>query len=185
MKRLLQLLIVGLLVSATSALAQAGSVSITAGLTESLTVTVTSGSTINFTLSPNTAVNSGSATTAITTTWVLKPGRTKVQVWAYFSSATQALLHQTAGNATDITSSMVKIQVGGAGLFNPVTQTGPAGFGVAGSALQIGPDITITAANKNGFRNDTLAYQIDTTLATQLQADNYTGTLNIQAQATP
>jgi len=165
--------------------AQAGSVSINASLSESLTVTVTSGSTVNFTLSPNTAVNSGSATTAITTTWVLNPGRTKVQIWAYFGSATQALLHQTAGNSTDITSAMVKVQVGGAGSFNPVNQTGPAGFGVAGSALQIGADITITGTNKNGSRNDTLAYQVDTTVVPQLQADSYVGTLNIQAQATP
>ena len=160
-----------------------GTVTLNAQLSESLTITVNSGSNVNFTLAGNTAVNPGSTTTGITTAWVLKPGRTSVAVWAYFGSATAALVHQTAGNTVDIPSSAVKVQVGGAGAFNALTAVSP--FNAAASGLQIGSSISITGANKNSSRNDTLAYQIDTTVVPQLPADTYIGTLNIQAQATP
>lgn len=176
-----------LLLFATTGMAQLNSnvatVSLTATLAESLSMTVNSGSTVSFALAANTAVNAGSTSTGITTAWVLKPGRTSVAVWAYFSTATQALLHQTSGNTTDIPSAAVKIQVGGSGAFNALTNVSP--FNAAASGLQIGTSIAITAANKNSSRTDTLAYQIDTTVVPQLQADTYIGTLNIQAQATP
>src|SRR5208337_5311880 len=90
-------------------------VSLNATLAESLTVTVNSGAVVNFTLAANTAANAGSTSTGITTAWVLKPGRTSVAIWAYFSTSAQALLHQTSGNTTDIPSAAVKIQVGGSG----------------------------------------------------------------------
>lgn len=160
-----------------------GTVALNATLSESLTMTVNSGSTVNFTLAPNTAGNSGSATSSVTTAWVLKPGRTTVAVWAYFTSATSALVHQTAGNTVDIPSSAVKIQVGGAGAFNALTAVSP--FNAAASGLQIGTSIAITGVNKSSSRTDTLAYQIDTTVVPQLPADTYIGTLNLQAQATP
>ncbi len=160
-----------------------GTVTMNATLAESLTVTVNSGSTVNFTLAPNTAANAGSTSTGITTAWALKPGRTAVAVWAYFTSATSALVHQTAGNTVDIPSSAVKVQVGGAGAFNALTAVSP--LNAAASGLQIGVSIAITALNKNSNRVDTLAYQIDTTVVPQLPADIYIGTLNIQAQATP
>ena len=176
-----------LLFITTTAMAQlnsnVGTVSLNATLAESFTVTVNSGAAVNFTLGANTAANAGSTSTGITTSWVLKPGRTSVAVWAYFSSATQALLHQTSGNTTDIPSAAVKIQVGGSGAFNALTNVSP--FNAAASGLQIGTSVAITAANKNSSRTDTLAYQIDTTVVPQLQADTYIGTLNIQAQATP
>jgi sarcosine oxidase gamma subunit len=160
-----------------------GTVTLNASLSESLTITVNSGSTVNFTLAPNTAGNTGSATSSITTAWVLKPGRTTVAVWAYFTSAASALVHQTAGNTVDIPSSAVKVQVNGAGLFNALTAVSP--FNAAASGLQIGTSIAITGLNKSSSRTDTLAYQIDTTVVPQLPADTYIGTLNIQAQATP
>jgi hypothetical protein len=160
-----------------------GTVTINATLTESLTVTINSGAAVTIPLLANTAVNGTATTTGLTTAWVLKPGRTSVAVWAYFGSAAVALLHQTALNPTDIPSSAVKIQVGGAGPFNALTTVSP--FNAAASGLQIGPSIAITGANKNSSRNDTLAYQIDTTVVPQLQADTYVGTLNIEAQATP
>lgn len=158
-------------------------VSLNATLAESLTVTVNSGATVNFTLAANTAANAGSTSTGLTTAWVLKPGRTSVAIWAYFSSSAQALLHQTSGNTTDVPSAAVKIQVGGSGPFNALTNVSP--FNAAASGLQVGASIAITAANKNSSRADTLAYQIDTTVVPQLQADTYIGTLNLQAQATP
>ena len=104
-------------------------------------------------------------------------------VWAYFGTAATALPHTTAGNTTDIPSSAVKIQVGGAGAFNALTAVSP--FNAAASGLQIGAAIAITGLNKSGSRTDTVFFQIDTTFNPQLSAGLYTGTLNVQAQATP
>jgi hypothetical protein len=160
-----------------------GTVTINATLTEALTVTINSGAAVTIPILPNTAVNGTATTTGVTTAWTLKPGRTSVALWAYFSTAATALVHTTPGNTTDIPSSAVKIQVGGAGAFTALTVASP--FNAAASGLQIGPSIAITGANKNSSRVDSLAYQIDTTVVPQLQADTYTGTLNIQAQATP
>jgi len=170
----LALVLIGLVVPASHAQAANSNIG---------TVTINSGAAVTIPLLPNTAVNGTATTTGVTTAWTLKPGRTSVAVWAYFTSAGVALLHQTAGNTTDIPSSAVKIQVGGAGAFNPLTTVSP--FNAAASGLQIGPSIGITGLNKTGNRTDTLAYQIDTTVVPQLQADTYIGTLNIEAQATP
>src|SRR2546429_4063040 len=102
-----------------------GTVTLNAALSESLTVTVNSGSTVNFTLAPNTAANAGSTTTGVTTAWTLKPGRTAVALWAYFGSATAALIHQTAGNTLVMPSSAGEIQVGGAGPCNALPAVRP------------------------------------------------------------
>jgi hypothetical protein len=161
----------------------AGTVTLTANLAESLSVNVTSGTAVSFTLASNTAANAGSGGSSVTTAWTLKPGRTSVALWAYFTSATSALVHQTAGNTSDIPSSAVKMQVGGAGPFSSLTSVSP--FNASASGLQIGASIAITGLNKTSSRTDTLAYQIDTTVVPQLPADTYIGTLNIQAQATP
>lgn len=163
-----------------------GTVTLTATLAESLTINVTSGNAVNWNaLQANTAAQAptGATTTSVTTAWVLKPTRTSVAVWAYFGTAATALLHQTAGNPTDIPSSAVKVQVGGAGAFNALTNVSP--FNAAASGLQIGAAIAITNANRASSRTDTLAYQLDTTVVPQLAADTYIGTLNIAAQATP
>src|SRR2546429_582928 len=145
-----------------------GTVTLNATLSESLTVTVNSGSTVNFALAPNTAVNAGSTTTGVTTAWTLKPGRTAVALWAYFGSATAALVHQTAGNTVDIPSSAVEIQGGGAGPYSAFTALNP--FNAAASRLPIGSSNSITGADQTGSRADTLAYQIDTTVVPQLTA---------------
>lgn len=179
------LILMGLSVPASRAQAinsNVGNVTINATLTESITVTINSGASVTIPILPNTAVNGTATTTGVTTTWTLKPGRTSLTVWAYFGSATAALVHQTAGNTTDIPSSGVQISYN-SGAFNPLTNVSP--FNAAASGLQIGPSIGITGANKHGSRTDTLGYNIDTTVVPQLQADSYVGTLNIEAQATP
>jgi hypothetical protein len=158
-------------------------VALNATLNESLTVTVSSGTSINFTLAPNNAANSGSSSSTITTAWSLKPGRNNIAIWAYFTSATAALNPVTAGNTFTIPSSAVKIQVNGAGLFNPCSNLSP--FSGAASGLQIGTTTITGNSNVIGTRTDTLNYQIDTTVVPQLPADTYTGVLNIQAQTTP
>ncbi|HSB76104.1 MAG TPA: hypothetical protein VLC12_10665 [Terriglobales bacterium] len=181
--------IAGLLTSAAVSAAAAtatsniATVALNASLNESLTVTVSSGTSINFTLAPNTVANNGSATSTITTSWSLKPGRNNIAVWAYFTSATAALNPVTAGNTFTIPSAAVKIQVNGAGAFNPCSNVSP--FNAAASGLQIATTSITGNTNVNGTRTDTLNYQIDTTVVPQLPADTYTGVLNIQAQATP
>src|SRR5689334_2827808 len=87
-----------------------GTVTLNATLSESLSVTENSGSTVNFNLDPIAATNARSTTTRIATSWVLKPGRTAVAVWANFGNAASAVLLQTAGNTVDIPSVAVKIQ---------------------------------------------------------------------------
>ncbi len=150
---------------------------------ESLTVTISSGAAINFTLTANTGNNPGSGTTAVTTAWsTLKKTRTAVAVWAYFSSATSALVHQNPANTMDIPSAAVEIKINGAGSFLALTSTSP--FVAAASGLQLA-NIAITAANRTGSVSNTLGYNIDTTKVPQLPADTYVGTLNIEAQATP
>jgi hypothetical protein len=158
-------------------------VAFNATLNESLTVAVTSGTSINFTLAPNTAANNGSATSTVVTSWSLKPGRNNIAVWAYFTSATAALNPVTPGNTATIPSSAVKIQLNGAGAFNPCSNVSP--FNAAASGLQVGATSITGNSNTNGTRTDTLSYQIDTTVVPQLPADTYTGVLNIQAQTTP
>ena len=175
------------LISSTAAAAPANSnaanVQFNATLNESLTVTVNSGSTVNFTLAPNLNSNPGSTTSSVTTAWVLKPGRTNIAVWAYFSSAAAALNPTTAGNTATIPSSAIGVQVNGAGGFNSCTTVSP--FNAAASGVLIGNTSITGNTNTNSSRTDTLAYNIDTTVVPQLPADTYTGVLNIQAQATP
>lgn len=184
------LVAVGMAVAAlagTAAAAPANSnvanVQFNATLGESLTVTVNSGATVNFTLAANSASNPGSTNSSVTTAWVLKPGRTNIAVWAYFSSATAALNPITPGNTATIPSAAIGVQVGGSGPFNSCTTVSP--FNAAASGTLIG-NTTITGnSNTNSSRTDALAYNIDTTLVPQLPADTYSGVLNIQAQAAP
>lgn len=167
--------------AAAAAPSNVANVQLNAILNESLTVTVSAGSTVNFALAANTASNPGSTTSTVTTAWVLKPGRSQVAVWAYFTSATGALASTTGGTAT-IPSSAVGVQVNGAGSFTACTTVSP--FNAAASGVLIGTT-AVAPSNTNSNRTDTLAYNIDTTVVPQLPADSYAGVLNIQAQATP
>ncbi|HLK33241.1 MAG TPA: hypothetical protein VKT29_09140 [Terriglobales bacterium] len=169
--------------AAAPANSNVGIINLNASVPESLTVTLGAGTNVNFTLVPNTAANNGSTTSSVTTSWALKPGRNKIAVWAYFTSATAALTPLTAGNTVTIPSAAVKIQVDGAGGFNPCSSVSP--FNAAASGLLVGTTNIVGNSNINGSRTDTLAYQIDTTVTPQLPADTYIGVLNIQAQVTP
>jgi hypothetical protein len=153
-------------------------IALSATLSESLTVSL-SASSVNFNLTAGSATNAGSTGVTATTTWVLKPSRTALAVYAYFASATAAL---TDGGGNNIPSSAFFIGDNG-GASTAVTQTF-AGFGVAGSALRLA-NVTITNANRAGNRTDAMLYNINLSTLPQLPAGTYTGTLNIQAQATP
>ena len=174
----------GLAVATTMASAQAinsgaQTITLNASLAESLTLSLSANS-VNFTLAAGSATNAGSANITATTTWVLKPGRTAVGVYAYFASAAAAL---TDGAGDNIPSSAFFI-ADNAGASTALTST--VAFGAANAGLQLA-NVAITGANKNSSRTDVMAFNINLTGGTlpQLPAATYTGTLNIQAQATP
>jgi hypothetical protein len=157
----------------------AQTIALNANLTESLTLSL-SANAVNFTLTSGAAANPGSTNITATTTWVLKPGRTAVGVYAYFANAAAAL---TDGVGDNIPSSAFTIADNG-GAATALTNT--VAFGGANAGYQMA-NVAITGANKNSSRSDVMAFNIDLTGGTlpQLPANTYTGTLNIQAQATP
>jgi len=166
-----------------------GTVTLNATLPESLTVTVASGGTVNFTLAANTASNAGSTTTSIQTAWVLQPGRTVVTIWAWVPNGAAAL---TAGGGNNIAASQVTATAAGSGSAGGALNTSVSGgAGVpafitpaAATGVQIG-NVAINGANKASSTTTTLTWNISTTSTPQLPAGTYTGTVNIQAQATP
>lgn len=152
-------------------------VSLTATLSEALTVSL-SASAVTFNLTAGSAANAGNIGVTATTTWVLKPGRTSMALYAYFAS-TNAL---TDGAGNNIPSSAFFVADNG-GASTAVNQTF-AGFGAAGAALRLA-NVAITGTNKSSSRTDAMVYNINLSTLPQLPAATYTGTLNIQAQATP
>jgi hypothetical protein len=155
-----------------------GTVTVNATLPESLTVSLTN-PTITIPLTENTAANQQTAPatgTTITTAWVLNPGRTAVKVFVYSATANPLT------NGTD-TVPATSIKISNTGISG--TYTAMAAGTPFGTGLQIGGSTTITGTNKNSSRTDTIFFEIDTTFNAQLSAGTYTGTLNVQAQATP
>lgn len=189
----LTMLVFAMAIATTSAAAQLNSnaptVTLNATLPESLTVSVTSGATVNFTLAANTAANPGSTTSTVQTAWVLAPGRTKVTVWAWVANGAAAL---TDGAGDNIAASQVTATAAGSGSAGGALNTSVSGganvpaFIAPNTAtgVQIG-NVAITGANKASSTTTTLTWNISTTATPQLPAATYTGTVNIQAQATP
>lgn len=167
----------------------AGTVILNATVTESLSVIVTGGTTVNFTLTPNTAANAGSTTSTIQTSWTLRPGRTRVGLWAWVPNGAAAL---TDGAGDNIPASAVTAAAAGSGspggLLNTVTSGGagvPAFITPAtATGVQIG-QVRVLGFSRTGNTTTTLTWNINTTSVPQLPAGNYTGTVNIQAEATP
>ena len=167
----------------------AGVVPLTATMPESLTVSVTSGTTVNFALLPNTAANAGSTTSTVRTAWVLSPGRTRVRVWAWVPNGAAAL---TDGTGSNIPASAVTAAAAGSGRPGGALNTVASGGGgvpvfitpATATGVQIGR-VAINAANRTGSTTTTLTWNINTTGVPLLPAASYTGTVNIQAQATP
>jgi hypothetical protein len=184
MKRIVLVVAVALMIGfSTLASAQAlnsgaQTINLNATLAESLTLSLDANA-VNFTLAAGSATNNGTATITATTKWVLKPGRTAVGLFAYFSS-TSAL---TGTGGSVIPSSAFQIS-DNSGAYNALTAT--TVFNASNSGLQL-RNTAITGTNKNATVTDAMKFNIDLSTGTlpQLPADTYTGTLNIQAQATP
>lgn len=160
-------------------------VNLTATLNSSLTVS-TGNPTINFTLVNGSTAN-GSATAPITTTWVLLSTNSNVKLYAFFASATSALV-DTASDKIPSSAVFGSVTSSGGGSASPTTsstafaQTGPSGFGAAGSALLL-DTYTISSSNFVNLSGvtDTLSLSIATP-ATQ-PAGVYSGVITIEAQA--
>lgn len=181
--KFLRIAAVALVITCAASLASAQlnsgaqTIALNANLTESLSVSL-SANAVNFTLAAGSAANPGSTNITATTTWTLKPGRTAVGVYAYFGNAAAAL---TDGAGNNIPSSAFFIANNG-GASTALTNT--VAFGGANGGLQLA-NVAITGANKNASRTDVMAFNINLSTLAQLPAATYTGTLNIQAQATP
>lgn len=181
------------LLIATVAVAQTNSntqtVTLNASVAESLTIALGGVNTVNFTPVPGNPGNAGDNAVSVTTTWVLRPGRTAVALYAHFGSSTAALVHQGACDpvtgCVDIPSAAVEIGVNGGALV-PVNQTYAAAFTTTGASLQLFNQ-SITGLNKNSNRTDVLTFNLNLSSAAlqQLPSDDYVGTLTLQAQATP
>jgi len=169
--------------SARPALAQLDSAESTATLTavlpESLTVSLLPGA-VNFTLSSGSANNAGNLPIAVTTTWTLAVTRTDVALYAYFSSASAALVHTIPASTVDIPSARVEVSVNGAAAV-PLDQT--VAFGAASAGRRIFTQ-NLTALTASSSRTDSLALNINLS-SYSLPADTYTGTLRLRARATP
>jgi hypothetical protein len=170
----------GLALATTMASAQelnsgAQTIALNANLAESLTLSL-SASAVNFTLAAGTAANPGSTNITATTTWVLKPGRTAVGVYAYFANAAAAL---TDGAGDNIPSADFQIS-NNAGPFTALTTTVP--FGGANAGLMLS-NTKILGNNRSGSHTDLMNFNINLTTLPSLPAATYTGTLTIQAQA--
>jgi hypothetical protein len=187
-KNMARVAVIAMIIAAASTLASAQlnsnapTITLNATLNEAVTVSL-SANTVNFSMTPGSATNNGSTGITATTNWSLAAGRTAVSLYAYFTSAAVAL----TGAGGNIPSSAFKIQVGGVGAFNALTNTVTAPGAAPNAGLQLGTATTITAANRVSSRSDAMAFQIDLSGGTlpTLPVGNYTGTLNIAAQATP
>ena len=167
------------LASAQALNSGAQTIALNANLAESLTVSLSAPS-VNFTLSAGSATNPGSAGVTATTAWTLAPGRTSVGVYAYFASAAAAL---TDGAGDNIPSSAFFISNNGGAA---AALTNSVAFGATNAGLKLSTT-AITNANRTANHVDNMTFNINLTGGTlgQLPANTYTGTLNIQAQATP
>jgi hypothetical protein len=161
----------------------APTVTLTATLSESLTVSATP-STVTFALNAGSSA-AGNAPVAITTTWVLAASRANLYLYGYFSSASQALQGVTT-TTIYIPSSEVfgAVSTGVPTTATAFTQTAANGLtvGTAGASLEL-LDVTLSSSNYSGTRTDNLTLSIDLTSQPQLAAQQYSGTLYLQAQA--
>jgi hypothetical protein len=154
-------------------------VTLSADLLESLSVVVLPGL-VNFNLTSGSATNPGSTAVVVTTSWAFTLTRTSVKLYAYFTSASAALVHTQPGNTVDIPSSRFHVAVNG-GAAQALNQTVAFGGASAGVQLYNQP---LTILNISGSRADTLTFNIDLS-SYVLPVDTYTGTLRLRAQATP
>jgi hypothetical protein len=150
-------------------------ITLNATVGESITVTLTTGSTVNFSLTGSSA-DAGLTIPAWTTRWNLNPTRTTVTVCAFLSGP----LNGTGGNTDTIPVANILGSPAATGTYTAFTGTGCG----QPNELTINTYSTASTGSKNVTESESVALEINDSTLT-LQADTYTGTLNIVAQATP
>jgi hypothetical protein len=161
--------------AATPARAQTSNivtVALSATLPNSISVALTVPGPVNFTLTGS-STDAGSVTPAWNTTWNLSPSTTTVNVCAYISLP----LAGTGGNSDTILQANVLGKPDATGSFVAFTST------VCGQAngITVHSWSLASTGRKNITKSDSVLLEIDDSALT-LQADTYTGTLNIVAQ---
>jgi len=160
----------------------AQTITLTATVNESLTVSPASGS-YNFgVVTPGNATNGPGTTVAITTDYRLNNSRTNVRLCAYFGAAATAM----TGAVDNIPSSAIEVR-GGALLgatFTPINSTCAAGFGVAGASRTLA-NYAVGPGTRRATQVENFEFNLNLSTLPNLNADAYSGTLNVQAQATP
>jgi hypothetical protein len=180
LRKLIVFVLLAMPISAFGQAANSGAQAIflNAMLTTQLSVSVSANS-VNFPLTAGSASNPGNTAITVTTSWNLSPAQTpNLTVDAYFNSSSAAL---SDGAGNNIPSSAFQISDNG-GAYAALTNT--VAFGAANAGLRLA-NVRVNGANKNSSRTDNLSFNINLSGVPQLPAASYTGTLFIQAQATP
>ncbi len=157
----------------------AATVALNATLPETLTLSATPG-TVNFNLVPG-ATAAGSAPVVVSTSWVVSAARGTVNLYAWFGTPSAAL-SDGASTPNTIPSSAVYASTanGIPTVLTAFTQSNT--LGVASGGLKLFSQ-SLSSANRESNRSDSVNLQINLTNQAQLPAGNYTGTLNLQVQA--
>jgi hypothetical protein len=113
---------------------------------------------------------------AVVSSWTLAAGNT-VKLFAYFDTSTAAMTGTLTGALVPVSAFTGSVNSGATQAF---TSTNP--FGGAALALPMYSQ-TLTSLTAIGGRTDSIALTMNLTGVTSLAADNYTGTMHIQAQA--
>ena len=160
----------------------AQTITLTASVNESLTVSPAVGSYDFGAVTPGNATNGPGTTVAITTDYRLNNSRTNVRLCAYFAAAATAM----TGPVDNIPSSAIEVR-GGAllgGTFTPINGTCAAGFGVAGASQTLA-NYAVGPGTRRATQVENFEFNLNLSTLPNLNADAYSGTLNVQAQATP
>jgi len=167
-----------LLVTSSSALAQAGltsnvaTVALTATKNPTLTVSPNASTATLASITDNSNANNFTPV-SVTTAWNLTAG-SSVRLIGWFATPAQALV-----NGTDlIPSSKVEGRVG-ATAYAPFSAAAVGGVGVAAGSLQLFSQ-AVAAGSYFGTRTDQLDLRLNLAGTTTMAGD-YTGTLNLQA----
>jgi hypothetical protein len=150
-------------------------------LAPTLTIQINSGAAQTITSLVNNAINTFPTPVSITTRWDLTSIIGRVDVMAYFSSASAALVN----GATTLSSSRMRgrVTTGRPTNFTAFTQNAVNGVGTAGASLHLVRQTVVFPLNTVGQRTDNLDLQLDLRGLPNLPSGTFTGTINIRAVA--
>lgn len=150
-----------------------------AGVTASLTVLVVSGGVQSIPSLRDNAINAFPSPVRITTSWSLSSLLTSVDLVAYFTSPSSALVN---GSATIPSSRMEgRMSSGRVKAFTPFADNPVRGVGAPGGSLHLFRQFILWPFNHIGQRTDDLDLQLNLIGFPALTSGTYVGTLNLRA----